>query len=655
LKVCGILGYFAYGDSRPTTETVRRWRTLVNVVAHRGPDDGTFWHDDRFILGHRRLSIIDLSDGQQPMGTAEGDLVVSFNGEIYNYVELRGELISRGHQFRTQSDTEVLVHGYREWGTRLPGKLLGMFAFAIADRCNHELFVARDRFGEKPLVYYADAQGVAFASELKVLVALPQLARELNEDVLAAYLCLNYVPGEETLMRGVRRLKPGTWSLWRAHGSTRSSTYWAPPNANEADPNVCASEAVEQLESLIDNSTRIALRSDVPVGVLLSGGIDSSLIAESAARAGHLSTAYCLTFAEASYSEWPKAEQTARALGIPLVDVRLTSDAVGDFFHLVRHADDPLADSSALAVWVLTREVSHRTKVVLSGDGGDELFGGYLTYQATLWHQALTSRLPMPVRRLLAKAARHLPTSERKVSGSYKLKRFLRAADLPSSVAHFTWNGAWLPTESRDLLSGARPRSSAAGVLERLAAAHGLLARPDVRQLQRADVGDYLPNDILAKTDRMSMAHGVEVRSPFLHPSLAEFALRLPAALKVSRSGKTKRILRQLAERRCSSEIAAAPKQGFSIPVHSWLRGAGRSIVEDLLSPSSVGAIPGLDQTAVSSVVTAHLSGRRSFGFELWGLAVLAAWHRMFVLHHGDVQPGPLPRDVEIPYCVPRA
>jgi len=652
--VCGILGYFAYGDSRPTAEAVRRWRNLVNLVGHRGPDDSTFWHDGRFILGHRRLSIIGLLDGQQPMGTAEGDLVVSFNGEIYNYVELRSELISRGHHFRTHSDTEVLLHGYREWGTGLPERLVGMFAFAIADRFNHELFVARDRFGEKPFVYYQDAHGLAFASELKVLAALPQMARELNEDVLAAYLCLNYVPGEETLMRGVRRLKQGTWSLWNARGSTRSSTYWAPPHASETELHPRVPEAVEQLESLIDDSTRIQLRSDVPVGILLSGGIDSSLIAESAARAGHLSAAYCLTFAESSYSEWPKAERTARALGIPLVDVRMTSDAVGDFFELVRHADDPLADSSALAVWVLTREVSHRTKVVLSGDGGDELFGGYLTYQATLWHQAMASRLPMHVRRLLARAAHRLPTNERKVSSTYKLKRFLRAADLPSSVAHFTWNGAWLPTESRDLLSGARLRSAATSVLDRLAFAHGLLARPDVRQLQRADVGDYLPNDILAKTDRMSMAHGVEVRSPFLHPSLAEFALRLPAVLKVSQSGKTKRILRTVAQRRCPADIAAAPKQGFSIPVHAWLRGAGRSIVEDLLSPMSVGSIPALDQAAVASVVRAHLSGRRSFGFELWGLAVLAAWHRTFVQPRTAVQPGPLPRDVEIPYCVAR-
>jgi asparagine synthase (glutamine-hydrolysing) len=649
--MCGILGYFAYGDSRPTAADVEWWRALVNLVAHRGPDDSTFWHNGRFILGHRRLSIIDLSEGHQPMATDEGDLVVSFNGEIYNYIELRHDLTSRGHRFRTQSDTEVLLHGYRQWGTGLPEKLLGMFAFAIADRRKHELFVARDRFGEKPLVYYEDLQGIAFASELKVLAALPQVTRELNEDALPAYLCLNYVPGEETMMRGVRRLRPGTWRLWTSQGTSRASAYWTPPDSRDADLQVSESEAIEQLASQLDRSSKLALRSDVPVGILLSGGIDSSLIAQSAARSGRLSTAYCLTFSEASYSEWEKAEHAARALGIPLVEVRLTSEAIGDFFDVVRHADDPLADSSALAVWTLTREVSRRTKVVLSGDGGDELFGGYLTYQGTLWHEAVTSRSPMPLRRLLAWAANRLPTSERKVSSSYKLRRFLRAADLPPSVAHFTWNGTWLPSEAQDLLSTAEPRSSAPGVLARLASAHGLPAHPSLRQLQLADLAEYLPNDILAKSDRMSMAHGVEVRSPFLDPSLADFALRLPSALKVSRSGKTKRILRELARRAYGLDIAVAPKQGFSIPVHAWLRGPGRPVVEDLLSPRSIASIPTLDPAMVSSVVAAHMSGHRSLGFELWGLAVLAAWHRIFVQQRVTLPSGPAPRLLEIRTC----
>jgi asparagine synthase (glutamine-hydrolysing) len=413
--VCGILGHFAIGDRRADE---RLWRSLVNLVAHRGPDDSTFWSDGRFAFGHRRLSIIELSSaGRQPMATSDGELVVTFNGEIYNHVELREELTAIGHCFQTRSDTEVLLHGYRQWGVDLPVRLRGMFAFAIADRRRQELFVVRDRFGEKPLLVCEQASGISFASELKVLAALPTLDRRLNEDALAGFLCLNYVPGEDTLIQGVRRVPPGSWRLWTAGGSTRSGSYWAPPSDDEESA-LPETAAVERLEHLLDRSTRLALRSDVPVGILLSGGIDSSLVAESANRSGKLSAAYCLTFAEESYSEWPKAELTARHLGVPLEEVRLDSEAVADFSKLVEHADDPLADSSALAVWTLARAVSRRNKVVLSGDGGDELFGGYLTYQATKLHQQLTSRIPMPVRRALARVGRRLPTSERPASSS---------------------------------------------------------------------------------------------------------------------------------------------------------------------------------------------------------------------------------------------
>lgn len=644
--MCGILGHFATGDTRADTAL---WRRLVNLVAHRGPDDSTFWHDGRFTFGHRRLSIIDLSlAGRQPMATDEGDLVVTFNGDVYNYIELRDELVGRGHRFRTASDTEVLLAGYREWRTDLPSKLRGMFAFAIADRRRQELFASRDRFGEKPLFYAATPTGVAFASELKILAALPDADRKLDDDALAAYLCLNYVPGDRTMLAGVRRLEPGTWRLWTAGGESRSATYWRPPNPDEPDLAVSETEAVERLETLLDAATRLALTSDVPVGVLLSGGIDSSLVARSAARAGRLSTAYCLTFAEESYSEWPNAERTARQLNVPLVEVRLEASGASEFLALVEHADDPLADSSALAVWTLAREVSRRNKVVLSGDGGDELFGGYLTYRATLLHELTTARLPGPARRLLARAGSALPTSESKVSTSYKLWRFLRAADLPPSVAHFTWNGTWLPSEARQLVAGDALASKAARALTELAERHRLPARPGVRQLQAADVTDYLPNDILAKGDRMSMAHGLEVRSPFLDPDLAEFALRLPASLKVTRSGATKRVLRELARRSYDVAIAQAPKQGFSIPVHAWLRGPVRPLVDDLLSPSSLSAMPMLNPKAVAAAVDAHMSGRRSYGFEIWGLAVLAAWHRHYIQRRVEIPDGPPPHVVEI-------
>ncbi len=643
--MCGILGHFSIADSRAD---VALWRSLVNVLAHRGPDDSTFWHDGRFVFGHRRLSIIDLSQGHQPMATDDGDLVVSFNGEIYNYLELRDDLVARGHQFRTKSDTEVLLHGYREWGSGLPAKLLGMFAFAIADRRRQELFVARDRFGEKPLLYVEDKSGVAFGSELKVLAALPGLARELNENALAAFLCLNYVPAEDTMLRAVKRLGPGSWRLWTSSGVVRAEKYWTPPDPREPDLDISSSQAIERLEALLDQSARLALRSDVAVGIFLSGGIDSSVIAHSAARSGHLAKAYCLTFAEPTYSEWPQAKRVADRLGIPIEEVRLTADALTDFLGLVAHADDPLADSSALAVWVLARHAARDVKVVLSGDGGDELFGGYLTYQATLWHETTVAKLPMPVRRRLAQGGRALPTSERKVSATYKLRRFLRAADLPPAVAHFTWNGTWLPSEAAQLLTGSARRRMANDALTSLVASHEMSGNPSVRELQTADVTDYLPNDILTKSDRMSMAHGLEVRAPLLDAALAEFALRLPASLKVARTGPAKKVLRALAARTYGVEVTAARKQGFSIPVHAWLRGPGRPQIEDLLSPPSLAAIPEIDSVNVAAALADHMSGRRSYGFELWGLAVLAAWHRRYIQARVEIPAGAPPREVEI-------
>ncbi len=646
--MCGILGHFSFGDQRPDAD---RWRTLVNLIGHRGPDDSTFWHDGPFVFGHRRLSIIDLAQGHQPMATDDGRLVVTFNGEIYNYIELREELTKCGHRFRTGSDTEVLLHGYRAWGIGLPARLRGMFAFAIADRGRRELFVARDRFGEKPLLYTQDGCGVSFGSEMKVLAALPEVRRELNEESLASYLCLNYVPGTSTMLKGVNRIPPATWHLWSADGRSRAGTYWSPPDAAEPDLAIPFDQAIERLEALLDSSARLALRSDVPVGIFLSGGIDSSLIARSASRSGRLAAAYCLTFEDSNYSEWPKAQATARQLEIPLFDVRLGPHALEDFLQLVEHADDPLADSSAIAVWTLSREVSRRWKVVLSGDGGDELFGGYLTYPATLIHGMTTSRLPVSVRRMIATAGLGLATSERKVSSSYKLRRFLRAVDLPPGVAHFTWNGTWLPDEARRLVTRPAAAAAATSALTRLASAHGLGGRPTLRQLQIADVREYLPNDILSKSDRMSMAHGLEVRSPFLDPDLADFALRLPRSFKVSMTGRTKRVLRQLAARTYGVDVAGAPKQGFSIPVHAWLRSAARPLVDDLLSPRSLADIPALDARTVAAAVADHMNGRRSFGFELWGLMVLVAWHRRFVRDRFIVPPGPAPRSVDITAC----
>jgi asparagine synthase (glutamine-hydrolysing) len=642
--MCGIVGRFAWEGP---VDPEGLLPGLPGLLAHRGPDGAATWSDGPFFLGHRRLAIIDLATGAQPMGTADGALVVTFNGEIYNYRELREELGRRGHDFRTSSDTEVLLAGYREWGEGLLPRLVGQFAFAIADRIARTLFLARDPFGEKPLFYSDAPHAVTFGSELRVLAALPGLRRRIDEDALGAYLRLNYVPGESTLLESVRRLAPGTWRRYSADGSVRSGAYWAPPRpALRSRP---VERELSDLRSELDWAVRLALVSDVPVGIFLSGGMDSSLVAESAARQGSLTRAFCLDFPEPGHSEWPRARTVADRLGIALERVALEPGAAADFLAVVEHADDPLADSSALAVWTVSRAAARTHKVVLGGDGGDELFAGYLTYRASQLHAALVSRGPRPLRRALARAAGWLPVSEGKVTASYKAMRFLRASTLPTSEAHFTWNGTWLAEEAARLLRTGSARAAARTALSRLAAARGLSGHPDLADLQRADISEYLPNDILAKVDRMSMAHGLEVRAPFLQPAMAEFALGLPADWRCPPNGPTKRLLRELARRVYGNAIADAPKQGFSIPIHAWLRGPLREVAEDLLSPGAVEALGVLDPGEVARVWRAHVTGRRSWGWEVWGLMVLSAWHRGRVVSPPRPVAGEVPPRREIP------
>lgn len=621
--MCGIVGQFARDGAPLAPDTLF---DLIDCLGHRGPDDSTWWQHGRYSFGHRRLAIIDLASGRQPMASSDGAIVITFNGEIYNYPELREQLVRLGHAFRTHSDTEVLINGYRQWGRDLLPKLRGMFAFAIADRTNQQLLLARDRFGEKPLLYLDDANGTTFASELTPLSRIAT-KRELDPVALGHYLTLNYVPADATMFAGVRRLPPASWRLYSADGKIEQGTYWSPPPAGETQT-IYMATAVRELEALLDRAARLTLQSDVPVGIFLSSGIDSSLVARAAVRAGTITRAFSLGFSEQSHNEVPGARQTAAQLGIPITEVRLTASALGRFVDLVAHADDPLADSSALAVWTLAEETAKHVKVVLSGDGGDELFGGYLTYQATMWHSSLTSRLPGPIRRAMAAASKWLPAGNGKVTASYQLMRYLRAMPLPASEAHFSWNGTWLPHQAATLVHEGPARDAAMNALAFMAARHHLAEHPTLGELQRADVADYLVNDILVKSDRMSMAHGLEVRSPFLDVDLAEFALTLPAALKADHTGPGKRVLRALAEKTYGANLAGAKKQGFSIPVHEWLRGPARSLVDDLLSPESIGRVPILNAPAIAQVTAQHLSGQRAYGWELWGLMVLIAWHR---------------------------
>ena len=640
--MCGIFGRFARsgsaGDYKPLL-------AATNSLSHRGPDDASWWADGPFFFGHRRLSIIDIQGGHQPMATPDGRYVTVFNGEIYNYIELRQELAALGIRFRTESDTEVLLRGYETWGVRLPERLVGMFAFAIADRAEETLFVARDRFGEKPL-FLSEAGGIlTFASELRALASLQQTSRDIDPQALGEYLCLNYVPGDRTMFAAIRRLPAASWRLYSRTG-VKQDVYWRPPD--RAGGTLDIDEAIARLTRALDDGVKMALRSDVPVALMLSGGVDSSVVAESAVRQGRLSCAYCLDFPVTGFSEIDKASAVARKLGVELRRVELSSGALSNFTRLVDHADDPLADSSALAVWTLSEAIGRDYKVVISGDGGDELFGGYLTYKASEYHRRLISTLPRGVRRVVARAANWIPVSSGKVSTSYQAMRFMRAAALDTSEAHLTWNGTWMPHDAAAFTTSAEAAAAARGALKGLVARYGLGAAPDTSALQRLDASEYLTNDILPKVDRMTMAHGLEARAPLLVPAVADLAFTLPDDLKITLTGQPKRLLRELVKRLYGPELAGAPKKGFSIPVHDWLRGPARPIANELLGRDEVRRTGVLNPEAVHAAWMKHLSGKAQLGFELWGLMVLVAWHRIRVASR-PVADGSGLRRVEIP------
>ncbi len=622
--MCGIVGIFSFNGQPPFRS---KWLELVNHLSHRGPDEGAWWADGPFFLGHRRLAIIDPVGGGQPMGTDDGSLVVTFNGEIYNYIELREELKRFGYVFRTESDTEVLLHGYHRWGEDLPTHLTGMFAFAIADRRKNELFLARDRFGEKPLMVRRTSEYIAFSSELRPLAALPDMKREIDFNALGGYLSLNYVPGTATMLKGIKRFSPSSWKLF-SNDSETSARFWSPPDSYAPVKYRSLDDHAAELHKHLDDAVKIALRSDVPVGLFLSGGIDSSLIAESAVRQGGLSKAYVLDFEEKSYSEYNAAKFVAKKLNLPLERVVITPEDLNSFLQIVEHADDPLADSSALALWTICRFAAQEIKVVLGGDGGDELFGGYLTYQGTMLHKQVVSRLPAILRQLFARLAYYIPFSEQKVSLTCKLMRFLRAADLPTSIAHFIWNGTWLPDEAAGLIEPEALRETIHRQMPLMTDQLFPGEECSLLKLQLIDIAEYLQNDILVKTDRMSMAHGLEMRAPYLNHSFAEWALTRPSQYNFKITGQLKHSMRHAARKLFGSKIANRPKQGFSLPVHAWIRKEFSEIVRDLLSFDSIKKTGFLNAEKIQQIIDDHFSKKRSYGFEIWGLMVLVAWYK---------------------------
>ena len=628
--MCGIAGYVS--DTPIAPEVID---AMTDVLAHRGPDGRGVFVDARhgIALGHRRLSILDAEGGAQPMVSACRQFVITFNGEIFNYAELRRELIGAGVTLRTQSDTEVLLESFVRRGPAILDRLNGMFAFAIADLRDGSLFLARDPMGEKPLYYVEANGGFAFGSEIKALLQFPGVRRNVDPEPLHHYLSLNYVPGERSMIEGIRRLGAGCQMIVR-HGGAAIHRYWSLPVIETESPRRSQrsmSAAIEEFSHVFDDAVRLRLRSDVPVGLFLSSGVDTSLVASTVAGQGRNDvTAFSASFADPRFDESEAASRTAGKLGLRFEREPVEFDPSTTLSSVVAHADDPLGDSSAVPTGLICGAAASRVKVVLGGDGADELFGGYLTHRAS----QLASKyrlLPSSIRAALARGAEFIPRGHGKVSPGYKLQRFLRGAMLPGGESHLAWNGSWRDEEKLTLYSEDwQNKVARLNTFGTFAGALGIGVRSRLRDFLRADQLLYLPDDILVKTDRMSMAHGLEVRSPFLDKRIVEFAAKLPATLKAT-IFRGKILLREVLRRRGLGEVARRSKQGFSAPVHAWLRGPLREQMENLLSTSSLSRLGIFDPAAVKKQMDAHSNGRRDLGFELWGLMVFVTWHERFI------------------------
>jgi asparagine synthase (glutamine-hydrolysing) len=627
--MCGICGIVSTDGAVDPARLAAMSATLV----HRGPDSDGSFVENGAALGARRLAIIDLETGDQPISNEAGTLQVVQNGEIYNYRELRRELERAGHSFTTRGDTEVLVHLYEEHGPRFAERLRGMFAIAIWDSERRRLVLARDRYGIKPLYYRVDRDELAFASELR---ALPR--GEIDLDALEAFLAFNSIPAPLTIFRDARKLPPGHVLVWEA-GQPRLTRYArpAPVAASEVRADEEA-ELVEELRARLRDSVRAHLIADVPVGVLLSGGIDSSaLTALAAEQRTEAVRTFSIGFEERSFDELADARLVAERYGTDHRELVLRPDAALLLPALADAFDEPFADSSALPTYLVAQLAAEDVKVALSGEGGDELFGGYYTYAADLL-ALRTGRLA----RLARPLVESLPSSSARASFDYKAKRFVRGAHLPPLERHHAWKEIF-SAEARAELTG---RSSGFDPVEllrsRFAETEGaeLLAR-----LQDVDLGLYLVDDLLVKTDRASMAHSLEARVPFLDPVVTNFAFALPTRHKV-RGLRKKVLLRKAVEPLVPAKILGGRKRGFSIPAAAWLRGDLEPFARETLSAATLRRQGFFRPEAVARLLEDHVARREDFSRQLWGLIAFTLWHE----RHVERTPGPLrePRPAEV-------
>jgi asparagine synthase (glutamine-hydrolysing) len=600
---------------------------MTKALSHRGPDAEGAYADPAVRLGHRRLSILDLAGGAQPMSSADGRWHIVFNGEIYNYVELRRDLEARGVVFQTQSDTEVLLQAWAEDGADCLPRLNGMFAFAIWDSREKRLTLARDPLGIKPL-YYANHRGeLLFASELRSLLRFPGFKPGLDPASINKYLAFGYIPAPSTAYAGVRKLEPGQMVVWSPAGR-RTEYFWDLPIEDNPVGAGTFDESAEATRDLLREAVRYQLRSDVEVGILLSGGIDSSAVAALAAPlAGRKLHSFSIGFQEASYNELPYAEMVARKVGTEHHHQTLTpADVVGALPQIYRGLDEPLGDASLVPTWFLSRLAATKVKTVLGGDGGDELFAGYPSFQAHLLMERL-SFLPVGVRDAINHLIQRMPVSHNYKSIPFLLAQFLKGLGLPAEIRFLLWMGACGNAERRDLLApevrNELHRHNAFEDVTRLAYRSGLSG--GLERIFYLCTKLYLQECVLMKVDRASMAHSLEVRVPFLDIDLVTHAFSLRADYKL-RGRQTKLILKEALKNDLPPAILQRKKAGFAMPVAAWLQQDLKSWAQDLTDTSLIQSTGVLDPVAVRRMTEEHLNRRADHRRSLWSVLAFLAW-----------------------------
>jgi asparagine synthase (glutamine-hydrolysing) len=622
--VCGISGYTHRGRAFDPSAI----KEATNCLIHRGPDQQGTFESACVSLGAVRLKIIDLSAGAQPFFSEDRKTVLVFNGEIYNYRELRKELQGLGHSFSTQSDTEVLLRAFLQWDTECFPRLRGMFAAAFWQEDERRLVLVRDRVGIKPLYVCQVGDDLYFGSELKTILIHPEIPRRLDLSALQYYLALNYVPGPFTLIEGIQKLRPGSLLEWR-DGSVREAQYWKLPHAQNENWTLPDAEVV--LDDLLIKSVREHLLSDVPVGIWLSGGIDSSALLHYASQeSSQRVKTFSVTFQGRTFDETPYIHQLVERYQTDHyeLDLNPTLDLPSAIEELAYYSDEPFADAGAVPIWYLSKLSRQHATVALSGEGADELFGGYITYQAD--HLAGYARLlPKVARRSLLDAMRFWPVSDEKISFEYKVKRFLEGSLLSPDEAHTYWNGSFSRAQQEELLL----RTNHARVQDLFG--RDLPASDRDGNLNRFLAFDqryYLTDDLLQKVDRMSMAHSLEVRPPYLDHRIIEFASSLPDRFKV-RGRTLKVVLKHLMKSKLPANVIRRSKTGLDIPTHDWLRGPLRPFLEDTLNEDAMKRCALFHPGAIAAVKRDHMERRANLGYHLWGLMILFLW-----MKHWNIQ-----------------